>query len=201
MNNVTRDVIIDLLPLYLADEASEDTRQLVEAHLAIDSSLIKLVDQTRNIQPIEDIPHTLNKEQEMKSLEKAKRYTQQRNTFMSMAFLFTGFLVPFRSDGNEVSWFWNETSAALPLSIFVLALSSWIGFAYSVRKLSIDNIQEMKMQQNTFLGLAIMCSLLFALLLGFTNLGQLNSGILYFLFFFAFVGWVGYANAVWRLSK
>ncbi len=38
MNNVTRDVIIDLLPLYLADEASEDTRQLVEAHLAIDSS-------------------------------------------------------------------------------------------------------------------------------------------------------------------
>lgn len=197
--NVTRNVIIDLLPLYLAEEVSEDTRQLVEAHLAADSSLTKLVDQTRNSQPIEDIPHALNKEQEMKSLEKAKRYTQQRNTFMSMAFLFTGLLVAFRSDGNEVSWFWHGTLAAFP--IFILALSSWIGFMHSVRKLSIDNIQEMEVQKNTFLGLAIMCALLFALLLAFTNLGQLNSGILYFLFFFASVGWIGYANAVRRLSK
>ncbi len=199
MNNVTRDVIIDLLPLYLAEEVSEDTRQLVNAYLATDPSLAKLARQARRPQEMGDIPYTLNKEQELKSLEKAKGYTKQRNIFMSMAFLFTGLLLAFRFEGSDVSWFWNGTSAAFP--VFVLAFFSWIMFAHSVRKLSLADMQEMKVQQNTFLGLATICSLLFALLLGFTNLGPINSGILYFLFFFAFVGWIGFANAVRRLAK
>lgn len=197
--NITRNVIIDLLPLYLAEEASEDTRQLVEAYLATDPSLTKLAEQAWLSQSIEDVPHTLNKEQELKSLEKAKRYTQQRNLFMSMAFLFTGLLLAFRFEGSDVTWFWNGTPAALP--VFVLAFFSWIMFAHSVRKLSLENIQEMQVQQNVFLGLAVICSLLLALLLAFTNLGPINSGILYFLLFFAFVGWIGFANAVRQLSK
>ncbi len=197
--NITRNVIIDLLPLYLAEEVSEDTRQLVETYLVTDPSLTKLAEQAQLPQSIEDIPHTLNKELELKSLEKAKRYTQQRNLFMSMAFLFTGLLLAFRFDGSDVTWFWNGTAAAFP--IFILAFFSWIMFAHSVRKLSLGNIQEMQVQQNVFLGLAVICSLFFALLLAFTNLGPINSGILYFLLFFAFVGWIGFANAVRQLSK
>jgi cation transport ATPase len=197
--NISRNVIIDLLPLYLAEEASEDTRQLVEAYLATDPSIKKWVEQAQNPQLFEEIPSALNKEHELKTLEKVKRYTQQRNLFMSMSFLFTGLLLAFRFDGNDITWFWNGTSAALP--IFVLAFFSWIMFAHSVRKLSLENIQEMRVQQNVFLGLAAICSLLFALLLAFTNLGPINSDILYFLLFFAFVGWIGFANAVRQLSK
>lgn len=37
--SVTRDVILDLLPLYLSDEASEDTRKLVTEYLARDPDL------------------------------------------------------------------------------------------------------------------------------------------------------------------
>jgi anti-sigma factor RsiW len=36
---ITHDVIVDLLPLYLADEASPDTRTLVESHLERDPEL------------------------------------------------------------------------------------------------------------------------------------------------------------------
>ena len=139
--NVTRDVIIDLLPLYLAEEASEDTRQLVETYLAADPDLKKLTDQTRKPETIEDIPYILNKEHEMKSLEKIKRYMKQRNTFMSMSFLFTGLLIAFRFEGSSISWFWSETPAAA-FPIFVLALSGWIGLAYSIWKLSIADRQE-----------------------------------------------------------
>jgi len=197
--NITRDIIIDLLPLYLAEEVSEDTRQLVESFLAADPSLTKLANQTQKLQAITDIPYTLNKEKELKSLEKAKRYMKQRNTFMSMAFLFTGLLLAFRSEGSDAAWFWDGTPAAFP--IFALALFSWTMFVHSVRKLSVANIQEMKVLQNAFLGWAVMCSLLLALLLGFTNLGSINSGILYFLFFFAFAGWIGFANTVRQMSK
>ena len=39
---VTREVILDLLPLYLSDEASADSRTLVKEHLEIDPELERL---------------------------------------------------------------------------------------------------------------------------------------------------------------
>jgi hypothetical protein len=45
--NVTRDVILDLLPLYLSDEASPDTRALVDEHLEHDPDLARLADLSR----------------------------------------------------------------------------------------------------------------------------------------------------------
>ena len=41
--NVTREVILDLLPLYLAGEASPATRALVEEYLKQDSELAQRV--------------------------------------------------------------------------------------------------------------------------------------------------------------
>ena len=42
---VTRDVILDLLPLYLANEASADTRALVKEYLEHDPDLAQLARQ------------------------------------------------------------------------------------------------------------------------------------------------------------
>ena len=196
---ITRNIIIDLLPLYLSDEVSDETRDAVESFLATDPSLAKLAEQARQYQPLAEAPVTLNKENELKILEKAKRLTKQRNLFMSMSFLFTGLLLTFHSDGNGVSWFWNGASAALP--IFVLALASWIMFIYSSRKLSIENIEERNVLKNAFLGLGIMCSIIFVLLFAFASLEPLHSDILYFLAFFAAVGWGGFAYSLRQLSK
>jgi anti-sigma factor RsiW len=44
---VTRDVILDLLPLYYSDEASPDTRMLVEQHLANDPDLARVASEGR----------------------------------------------------------------------------------------------------------------------------------------------------------
>jgi hypothetical protein len=49
--NVTRDVVLDLLPLYLAGEASEDTQNLVQAYLEQDPDLAKLAGQWRKQLP------------------------------------------------------------------------------------------------------------------------------------------------------
>jgi anti-sigma factor RsiW len=42
---VTRDVILDLLPLYFSDEASTDSRALVREHLEKDPELARLAQQ------------------------------------------------------------------------------------------------------------------------------------------------------------
>lgn len=52
---VTRDVILDLLPLYLADEASEDTRDLVEHYLETVPQLAQLAQQAGESKIPDDI--------------------------------------------------------------------------------------------------------------------------------------------------
>jgi hypothetical protein len=51
MMKVTREVILDLLPLYLADEASPDTKALVKGYLEQDPDLAKLAGQWRERLP------------------------------------------------------------------------------------------------------------------------------------------------------
>jgi hypothetical protein len=70
---ITRDVILDLLPLYLADEASADTRTLIEQYLETDPELAKIAERLTTTKLLEDIPVPLAKEDEMKTFEEAKR--------------------------------------------------------------------------------------------------------------------------------
>lgn len=87
--NVTRNVILDLLPLYLADEVSEDTRALVEAYLATDPQLAQLAEQALENDVLTDIPIQLTEDNEMKAFKKAKRLMVQHNVYLVLAVLFT----------------------------------------------------------------------------------------------------------------
>ena len=58
---VTRDVILDLLPLYLAGEASADTRILVEKYLETDPKLAQLAAESAELLP-DDNPVPLTTE-------------------------------------------------------------------------------------------------------------------------------------------
>ena len=69
---ITRNVILDLLPLYLADEVSADTRALVEKYLENDPELAKRAKETAEMNLHADIPVPLNMEDEMKTYKKTK---------------------------------------------------------------------------------------------------------------------------------
>ncbi|MCP4427851.1 MAG: hypothetical protein GY803_25490 [Chloroflexi bacterium] len=75
---ITRDVILDLLPLYLADEVSADTRALVERYLETDPGLARLAEQTPKMAFADDVPVPLTKEDEMEAYLEAKRYMFRR---------------------------------------------------------------------------------------------------------------------------
>jgi len=70
---ITRDVVQDLLPLYLAGEASEDTVALVEAYLEIDAEMAEIARQAANNGLLGKVPVPLRKEDAMEAYASAKR--------------------------------------------------------------------------------------------------------------------------------
>jgi hypothetical protein len=70
--DITRNVILDLLPLYLADEVSADTRALVDKYLESDPQLANLAKQSAEMEFPGDIPVPLTEEDKMKAYRKTR---------------------------------------------------------------------------------------------------------------------------------
>lgn len=69
---VSRNVILDLLPVYLAGEASQDTRTLVEEYIQSDKELAQMVEEAKKQPFSENVKIPINQETEMESLRKAQ---------------------------------------------------------------------------------------------------------------------------------
>jgi hypothetical protein len=69
---VTKNVILDLLPLYLAGEACPDTATLVENYLESNPELAKMVKQADKIR-LTDVPVPLSKDDAMEAYIKANQ--------------------------------------------------------------------------------------------------------------------------------
>ena len=82
--NITRNVILDLLPMYLADEVSDDTRELVELYLKNDPELANLAKKSDEIDLTTDIPIPLTTEDKMEAYKQAKRYVFWRTVIISV---------------------------------------------------------------------------------------------------------------------
>ena len=95
---IPQHLILDLLPLYLVDEVSEETRGLIEEYLKTDPQLSKLAERARRAPSLQEIPTPITKETEMEALEKIKRWTLWRNLLLVTALIFTfdvGIMVVF----------------------------------------------------------------------------------------------------------
>jgi hypothetical protein len=69
---ISRNVIMDLLPVYLAGEASEDTRVLIEEYLQTDQALARMVAESDKTPFTVNVSTPINKETEMATLEKTQ---------------------------------------------------------------------------------------------------------------------------------
>ena len=104
---ITRDVITDLLPVYLSGEASQDTKALVDAFLKDDPEFSKLVRENGAILPESQI--NLSKENEMDTLLKTQKLLRQRSTYMAFTILFTLLPLSFYIDAQGMHWMWTDT--------------------------------------------------------------------------------------------
>ena len=78
-------LILDLLPVYLANEASADTRALVEQYLETDPELAKLAKETKMTELIKDIPIPLAEKDKLEAFKEARRLEFLRTVFVVVA--------------------------------------------------------------------------------------------------------------------
>lgn len=112
---ITRDVITDLLPVYLAGEASEDTRVLVDEFLQADKEFAKLI--AEQDRPLEKTKLNLPKENEMKTLEDTRSLLKKRSIYLAFAIFFVLLPLSFTFDSNGIHWMWAKN----PINILIFA--------------------------------------------------------------------------------
>ena len=133
--NVTQNVIHDLLPAYLAGEASADTVALVEEFLRQDPDLVRTVEALR-ANPLPDLPAALRPTREKETLTVTKKLLRLRGTLMGLAIFMTLLPLRFRFGDGRIRWtFLQEMPPETTALICLGALACWGGFLYVRRRL------------------------------------------------------------------
>ena len=88
---ITRDVVIDLLPVYVSGEASADTRELVDEYLASDPELARSIRDDPDLALGSSVPAPLSKDHEMQTFTRTKRALLLRDWPLFFAILFSSF--------------------------------------------------------------------------------------------------------------
>lgn len=126
--NVTKDVVIDLLPAYLSGEASADTCALIEEMAAKDPAVARLLDAARRDEPALRQPIVLPVNLERESVSRTRAALRWRGLLLGLAIACT--LLPFAMafSGGHVTFvlFYDKPASQL---LWLLALGFW--FAYS----------------------------------------------------------------------
>lgn len=131
--NIDREVIIDLIPLYLSGEASPPTKQLIEDYAKRHADIADLLShQTGMFVPDEQL--ALPKELEMKSLERTKSLLRVRSGILGAAIFLS--LLPFSVRGGSagVRWLWSGAESYAVVA-GVLAALAWVTYAILHRRL------------------------------------------------------------------
>jgi anti-sigma factor RsiW len=84
MKEVTNDVILDLLPLYLAGEVSEDTSALVKKYLESDPELAETAKEMAKADSLNKVPIPFRKETAMESYQEAKKWMTIRTLGLAL---------------------------------------------------------------------------------------------------------------------
>ncbi len=110
MMKLSEDVLLDLLPLYLAGEARQGTRDLVEQHLDTDPNLARIAKEMRESR-LPDLPLAAPPDQELKALARTRHLILQRSLFLMLAVAFTiffavsmGFLLESHPEAGAISF-------------------------------------------------------------------------------------------------
>lgn len=128
---IPQHIILDLLPLYLEGEVSDETRSLIEDYLETDPQLAKLAEQAKRSPSLQEIPAPLKKENEMEALKKVRKLMVQHNVFLALAVILTIMM------GIAYIFLWDEPRGAQAPFVFGgLAVVFWGAFFWVNRKIS-----------------------------------------------------------------
>ena len=124
---ITRDIITDLLPVYLSGEASADTRALVDSYLKENPDFARVVEQESHASAASQ-PSSAKPDQELLALRMAKRRLRRRTWLLVGAVFFTFTTFAFSIEPTGITWTW-EVSPLLTLALALGAAAFWYGYS------------------------------------------------------------------------
>jgi ferric-dicitrate binding protein FerR (iron transport regulator) len=126
--NITRDVVIDLLPVYESGEASADTQRLVDEFLKQDTEFARIVRAARAVPATSKATSAPVANAERTALERTRRALHRRNWTVALAIFFS--MVPFIVAGDSqhgITFFmWRDE----PGSRLFLFAAAWLWWSY-----------------------------------------------------------------------
>jgi len=135
--NVTRNVVTDLLPLYLAAEASDDTRALVEAYLKQNPTFaVEVREQaekrTALLGALTAVPSA---DHEKLTLQRVRRFNRRRANLLGVSIATTLMPLAFGFDDRHIHWMMLRDQPNQALVFWVFALGCWIAYYLTGRRL------------------------------------------------------------------
>ncbi|MFN7940250.1 MAG: hypothetical protein U0X73_01515 [Thermoanaerobaculia bacterium] len=138
--NVTRDVMNDLLTLYLADEASADTRALVEEQMRHDPELVRQVEAARRERFALPSPPPPGPTEEKAALERTRNLLKSRSSTLAIALVFTALPLSFTFDGSRVTFLLIRDAPIIGLAWWLTAAVMWGAHLWIRRRLSVSGL-------------------------------------------------------------
>jgi hypothetical protein len=126
---VTRDIVIDLLPLYQSGEASKDSRAAIEEFLRRDPSLAQMTGQDTAV-----VPTTAASELERQTIMRTRATIRRRSWILAAAIWFTLLPFSFVFRGGQVTFFMLRDQPGSVLLLLVAAIL-WFQHARMTRSL------------------------------------------------------------------
>ena len=136
---ITRNIIQDLIPLYLAGEASADTRTLVEEFVARDPALVAAIKHQqsdflqRTLTGGKTMP--LPQDHEVQTLARTRSTIAHRSWNLGLAIAFTLFPMSFVFSGGHIQWVALRDAPSMAMASWVAAAGFWLGFVIHNRRL------------------------------------------------------------------
>jgi anti-sigma factor RsiW len=135
--NVTREVILDLLPVYLSGEASPATRTLVEEYMQQDAELAQRIRLQWADNLAKALPSALPPDLELRSLRRTRSLLAwQRWLFgLGIAFTATSLSTQFSTEGGHLTQF-HFLLSDYPVELGIcatLGIACWIAY-FSIRR-------------------------------------------------------------------
>jgi anti-sigma factor RsiW len=138
--NITRDVVGDLLTVYLAGEASTDTRRLVEEYLQTDPALA--ADVARAKGRTLDLPGTPAPPPaaEKQALDATRQLLKHRTSTLVVACLFTVLPFTFVFQGDRVTFIVLRDAPLIAIAWWATALVMWSAHVWIRRRVRVSGL-------------------------------------------------------------
>ena len=135
--NVTRDVITDLLPIYLAGEASAGTRVLLEEYLRDNPDFAAEMHEQleKSAALLTPAAVALSPDHEKVTFERIRRFNRRRTHLLAFAIAWTLIPLSFAFADGWVNWIMLRDNPKAAVYFWIAAAACWVGYYLMGRRM------------------------------------------------------------------